>query len=87
MDETRDNTPWLVFNTGCIECGVSSNVVGCYATEAEASAVAGLLNEKLSWREGGQNSFDVFDLRAPMAEEYRAILSAHDASSTASHDA
>jgi len=63
-------TGWLVFNVGCIECGVSSNVVGIFETESEAKAVAERLDEKLSWREGGQNSFEIFDLSAPMDEEY-----------------
>ena len=46
---------WLVFNVGCIECGVSSNVVAVYPTEQEANAVAEKLNEVHAWREGGQN--------------------------------
>jgi hypothetical protein len=61
---------YLVFNIGCIECGVSSNVVGVYATKEEADAVAEKCNAKLSWREHGQNTFEVFDLSAPMAQEY-----------------
>lgn len=71
---SEDTKRWLVFNVGCIECGVSSAPVACYATEKEASAIATLLNDKLSWREGGQNSFEVFDLSAPMASEYRAAM-------------
>ena len=65
---------WLVFNIGCIECGVSSNVVGVYATEKEAEAVADACWQELDWREGGQNSFEVFDLNAAQAEEYRAAI-------------
>ena len=65
---------WLVFNIGCIECSVSSNVVGVYATTEEARRVADLLNGKLSWREGGQNYYEVFDLSAPQADEYRTAL-------------
>lgn len=67
---------WLVFNIGCIECGVSSDVVGLYATEAEAENVACLLGGELSWREGGQNSFEVFNLAAPQADEYAEALAA-----------
>ncbi len=67
---------WLVFNVGCIECGVSSNVVGMYASSEEAERVAALATEELNWREGGQNSFEVFDLLAPQAAEYRAMLAA-----------
>lgn len=65
---------WLVFNVGCIECGVSSNVVGVYATEEEANKIAAICNEKLDWREHGQNSFEVFDLSAPQAPEYTAAI-------------
>lgn len=65
---------WMVFNIGCIECGVSSNVVGLYANREEADIVAEILNDKLEWRERGQNYFDVFDLLAEQAEEYRKAL-------------
>jgi hypothetical protein len=66
--------PFLVFNIGCIECGVSSNVVGVYPTMKEAEAVAKACDSTLGWREGGQNSFEVFDLGAPQADEYRAAI-------------
>ena len=67
---------WLVFNIGCIECGVSSNVVGVYTTEEEAMRVANACDNsgELSWREGGQNSYEVFDLSAPQAREYADAL-------------
>lgn len=67
---------WLVFNIGCIECGVSSNVVGIYATKEDAEQVARTCEKsrKLSWREGGQNSYEVFDLSAPQAQEYADAL-------------
>ena len=65
---------WLVFNVGCIECGVSSNVVGVYATKEEADNIAAICNAKLDWREDGQNSFEVFDLTAPQDREYTAAI-------------
>jgi hypothetical protein len=65
---------WLVFNVGCIECGVSSNVVGTYSDHAEATRVAVALDHECSWREGGQNSFEVFDLDAPQDPEYSEAL-------------
>nr|DAH78109.1 MAG TPA: hypothetical protein [Bacteriophage sp.] len=67
---------WLVFNIGCIECGVSSNVVAIYPTEQEANAVAEKLNEVHSWREGGQNSYEVFELNKAyeVSDEYKEIL-------------
>ena len=61
---------YLVFNIGCIECLVSSDVVGTYASIEKAKDVADKCNEKLSWRDGGQNSFEVFDLLAPQSSEY-----------------
>ena len=74
MSENR----WLVFNIGCIECGVSSNVVGVYATKYEAQQAAEILDKELSWRDGGQNSFEVFDLWAEQANEYRNVLAARN---------
>ena len=62
--------PWLVFNVGCIECGVDSNVVGLYETEEEALRIARACREELHWRQQGQNAFEVFDLRIPQESEY-----------------
>jgi hypothetical protein len=64
----------MVFNVGCIECGVSSNVVGLYNTQEEADKVAKTCEDKLHWRESGQNSFEVFDLTADQAQEYVEAL-------------
>ena len=66
--------PWMVFNVGCIECGVSSNVVGFYSTEEEADQVAKTCEDHLHWRQSGQNAFEVFDLRAPQAQEYTDVI-------------
>lgn len=65
---------YMVFNIGCIECGVSSNVVGVYESKEEADAVARLCQSKLHWRQRGQNSFEVFDLAAAQAREYAKVL-------------
>lgn len=65
---------WIVVNIGCIECGVSSNIVGVFTSESRAREIADELDNRMSWREGGQNSFEVF--KQPtldiIAEEYRA---------------
>lgn len=53
---------WIVMNIGCIECGVSSELVGLYDSEQAADIVAIRLNGTHSWRQGGQNSFEVFPL-------------------------
>ena len=67
---------WLVFNVGCIECGVSSNVVGVFVRKYKADEIAKTLNEKHAWREGGQNSYEVFELNraGDIAEEYLDVL-------------
>lgn len=74
QEGTKKYKPWMVFNVGCIECGVSSDVVGLYATEEEAQAIAKACEDELHWREGGQNAFGVFDLRAPQAQEYTDVI-------------
>lgn len=78
MDREYDShlvfKPWMVFNVGCIECGVSSNVVGFYSTKKEAEQIAQACEDQLHWREGGQNAFEVFDLRAPQAQEYTEAI-------------
>jgi hypothetical protein len=56
---------YLVMNIGCIECGVSSQVVGVFEKEDQANEIAKKCEEKFSWREGGQNSFEVFPLPVP----------------------
>jgi hypothetical protein len=65
---------FVVVNIGCLECVVSSDIVGTYATEAEAARVAEVLGDKLEWRDGWQNAYEVFDLHKPTADEYLAAL-------------
>jgi hypothetical protein len=60
-----EDVMWLVVNIGCIECGVSSKIVGAFADKAKADEVAGALDKTHSWREGGQNSFEVFEMPPP----------------------
>ena len=74
MDAKFTKGPWLVFNVGCIECHVSSDVVGVYQSEEEANAVVDICRKALDWREGGQNSFEVFDLSAAQSPEYTAAI-------------
>lgn len=56
------NKTYLLFNIGCIECGVSSNVVGVYESKEDAERFAETLRDTHGWREGGQNQFEVFEL-------------------------
>lgn len=53
---------WIVVNIGCIECGVSSNIVGVFDNEEVAKEIAARFNNIFSWREGGQNDFEVFEM-------------------------
>lgn len=53
---------WLVINIGCIECGVSSNIVGLYDDKNKAVALAKRLGKENYWRENGQNNYEVFEL-------------------------
>jgi hypothetical protein len=53
---------YIVVNIGCIECGVSSNIVGVFDNEDQAYEVANKCDDNFSWREGGQNNFEVFKL-------------------------
>jgi hypothetical protein len=70
---------FIVVNIGCIECGVSSNIVGVFTDENEAQRIAAGLDATMSWREGGQNSFEVFPMPAKLdtvADEYAEKLAA-----------
>jgi hypothetical protein len=62
-------------NIGCIECGVSSNIVGLFADKARADAVAEACDDKHSWRQHGQNNYEVFELPEPeiIDPEYEGV--------------
>lgn len=55
---------WVVVDIGCIECGVSSGIVGVFDTEEKARAQEERCNADggLSWRDGGQHVFESFPL-------------------------
>ena len=53
---------WIVVNIGCIECGVTSDIVGVFTDKQAADALAISLAETHGWREDGQNEFEVFPL-------------------------
>ena len=65
---------FVVMNIGCIECGVSSTIVGVFRDKEKAEVIAMYCDNNFSWREGGQNSFEVFELPEPekVAPEYAA---------------
>ena len=53
---------YILVNIGCIECGVSSNIVGVFDYLEIAENVKKECYEKYDWREGGQNSFQIFNM-------------------------
>ena len=57
---------WVVIDVGCHECGVGSEPVGIFATEAEAvSAQEAREATTEGWRDGGQTICEVFPMRLP----------------------
>lgn len=56
---------YMVFNIGCIECGVSSKIVGLFSDLTKAQEVVAHCEDKHHWREGGQNGYEVFELPEP----------------------
>ena len=67
---------FIVVNIGCIECGVSSNIVGVFDSENKAIEIARVLGKENKWREDGDNKYQVYKLpkRNVIAEEYREFL-------------
>lgn len=63
---------WILVNIGCIECGVTSNIVGVFTNKETADALAEKLEKTHNWREGGQNNFEVFPspILDTIADEY-----------------
>ena len=53
---------YIVFNIGCLECGVSSNIVGVFKNKDKALKIKKICDEKYSWRKNGDNDFIVFEL-------------------------
>lgn len=53
---------YIVVNIGCIECGVSSNIVGIFDSKCKAESIVSQCTEEYSWREGGQNEFEIFEM-------------------------
>ncbi len=67
---------YAVINIGCIECGVSSNIVGIFADLDRANYVAEQCRKLYDWREKGQNEYHVFALPVPeeINEEYKGVI-------------
>jgi hypothetical protein len=62
---TKDFMLHVLVNIGCIECGVSTQIVGIFNDVAKADDLASKLNDsqEYSWREGGQNRYEVFPVK------------------------
>ena len=59
---------FVAVDIGCIECGEDSNVLGIFATKAQADNVCDKAREDLkSWC--GQHMFEVFEAKLPEEEE------------------
>jgi hypothetical protein len=69
-------TMYLVMNIGCIECGVSSQIVGLFANKAVADSVAEQCDKLHDWRQHGQNRYEVLELPTPecVHEEYAGVV-------------
>ena len=67
---------WILVNIGCIECGVSSAIVGVFTDKERADALADELSTKYHWREMGQNNYEVFAMPTfdIVADEYQKAL-------------
>ena len=57
---TKEKMMYLVVNIGCIECGVSSEIVGLFKEKEKAERIVKECDKHYDWRESGQNSFEVF---------------------------
>lgn len=63
------NQVWVVIDVGCHECGVDSEAVGIYATEAEAKVAADARDKETNgWRDGGQTYCVVFEMALPVSQ-------------------
>lgn len=53
---------WILMNIGCIECGISSQIIGVFSDQKEAQKLASILKDKGYWEKGGKNHYEVFSL-------------------------
>lgn len=53
---------YILMEIGCIECGLKSQVVGVFDDRAAAEREAATCFQRFHWRNGGENSFEVFDI-------------------------
>lgn len=53
---------YIVVNIGCIHCHISSNIVGIFNDKEKAESIVAQCDEKYSWRECGDNAFEIFEM-------------------------
>jgi hypothetical protein len=53
---------YILVNIGCIECGVSSNIVGVFSDEQTAEEMQAFCEAEFNWRESGENHFEIFEM-------------------------
>ena len=53
---------YIVVNIGCIECGVSTNIVGVFDDKKKAESIVAQCDKKYNWRESGENAFEIFEM-------------------------
>ena len=59
---------FVAVDIGCIECGEDSNVLGIFATKAQADKVCDKARDDLK-RWHGRHMFEVFEAKLPEDEE------------------
>jgi hypothetical protein len=53
---------YIVVDIGCLECGVSSGLVGIFTDKIKAESIAHRLDSSNAcWIDGGQHSFQMFE--------------------------
>jgi hypothetical protein len=67
---------YILVNIGCIECGVSSNIVGVFTDKLRAENIRNFLIEFHHWREGGDNHYFIFEMPQDndIHAEYHKVL-------------
>lgn len=70
---------WVVIDVGCQECGVSSEGVGIFKSEAEAKAAADQRDKETGcWRDGGQTFCETGGVvRAPEGAQPHRVEPSH----------
>lgn len=71
---------FVVMEIGCLECNVPSSLIGIYQHANEAMRACKDCETRMSWRYGGDNSFEVFkikvkDMNVNLVDRYQKSVS------------